>query len=557
MSNRISEKTKMEVTIVAASGRELQKRELMDSEMELHQAIENLTAQLTAKDEMIGKLQEQIEYLLKKLYGTSSEKRSVILDGQLGIFNEVEAEIAQETASEPAAEEETVTFTAKSRKPKTLKEELLKGVPVQEQIIELPESERFCQDCGAEMKPAGKKFIRDEWQFKPAKLVVNKIYAQTYYCPECKKEANKKESDTSNTLVTAPVPEALIPHSMATEAVVAHAMYQKYANAVPLNRQEKDWAQYGAKFTRALLARWINVCSNEYLTVVYDYILRLLLQRSFLMADETRIQVLKEPDRAAETDSFMWLIRSGEDGLPPLIYYGYTETRAKYNAASFLKGFTGYLTTDGYQGYNNLPGITRTCCWAHVRRYFNDAVPQGKKLDYAHPAVQGVIYCDKLFAIERYCREHGFTAEQRYEYRAKKAPPILAAFWKWLDAFKDYDKGSRFGKAVQYALNRKPYLETYLEDGRCSFSNNDSENAIRPFCVGRKNWLFSDTPEGAHSSAKIYTIVEMAKAYHLNIEDYLVFLLKARPNAKMMDEELDMLMPWSEAARSNCAPAFA
>ncbi len=170
--------------------------------------------------------------------------------------------------------------------------------------------------------------------------------------------------------------------------------------------------------------------------------------------------------------------------------------------------------------------------------------------------MQGVIYCDKLFTIERYCREHGYSAEQRHEYRLKKAPAVLAAFWNWLDKLKDYDKGSRLGKAVQYALNRKPYLETYLEDGRCSFSNNDSEKAIRPFCVGRRNWLFSDTPKGAHASARVYTMVEMAKVYHLNVEDYLVFLLKARPSKDMTDEELAELTPWSETARANCAPAF-
>ena len=275
------------------------------------------------------------------------------------------------------------------------------------------------------------------------------------------------------------------------------------------------------------------------------------------MADETRIQVLKEPGREPETDSFMWLFRSGEDGLPEIILYGYTETRARYNAEAFLKGFSGYLMTDGYQGYNNLPGVKRTCCWAHVRRYFNDAVPQGKKLDYAHPAVQGVIYCDKLFEIERYCKEHGFSYEQRREYRLKKVPPILSAFWSWLEELTGYDKGSRLGKPIQYALNRRPYLDTYLENGRCSLSNNPSENSIRPFTVGRKNWLFSDTPTGAHASARVYTMVEMAKAHSLNIEDYLVFLLNARANKDMSDAELEQMMPWCDNARANCAPAFA
>ena len=540
---------------MASSGRDLQMRELMDTMKELKLTIEALRKELTTKDKLIENLQEQIAYLQKKLFGTSSEKRSVVVEGQLGLFDEVEVEAAK-NEPEPDAEEEVITFT-KSRKSKTLKEELLKGVPVKEKVIPLPEAERVCQECGAELKPCGKKFIRDEWSFQPARLTVTRIYAETYYCPECKKEAGKKDSDTGNNLVTAKVPDALIPHSMATAPLVGHAMYQKYANAVPLYRQEKDWAQYGALLSRSRLARWINICSDEYFVPIYEYLHRLLLHREFLMADETRIQVLKEPGREPETDSFMWLFRSGEDGLPEIILYGYTETRARYNAEAFLKGFSGYLMTDGYQGYNNLPGVKRTCCWAHVRRYFNDAVPQGKKLDYAHPAVQGVIYCDKLFEIERYCKEHGFSHEQRREYRLKKAQPILSAFWSWLEELTGYDKGSRLGKAIQYALNRRPYLDTYLEDGRCSLSNNPSENSIRPFTVGRKNWLFSDTPTGAHASARVYTMVEMAKAHSLNIEDYLVFLLNARANKDMSDAELEQLMPWCDNARANCAPAFA
>jgi hypothetical protein len=168
-----------------------------------------------------------------------------------------------------------------------------------------------------------------------------------------------------------------------------------------------------------------------------------------------------------------------------------------------------------------------------------------------------VIYCDKLFEIERYCKEHCFSYEQRQAYRLKKAPPILSAFWSWLEELTGYDKGSRLGKAIQYALNRRPYLDTYLEDGRCSLSNNLSENAIRPFTVGRKNWLFSDTPTGARASARIYTMVEMAKAHSLIIEDYLVFLLNVRPREDISDAELEQLLPWSDNARANYATAFA
>ena len=272
------------------------------------------------------------------------------------------------------------------------------------------------------------------------------------------------------------------------------------------------------------------------------------------MADETRLQVLKEPGRNPETDSFMWLFRSGEDGLPPIILYRYTETRAKFNAEEFLKGFKGYLMTDGYQGYNNLPDIVREACWAHIRRKFCDAIPAGKKDDLSDPAVQGVQYCDKLFAIERYCRENGYTHEQRHAFRNKKAPKILEAFWAWLDK-QNPTKGSRMDKAVTYARNQKRYAETYLQDGRCSFSNNPSENSIRPLTVGRRNWLFCDTPGGAHASATVYTMVEMAKAHGLNVEKYLTFLLEKRPHAGMTDEELEKLTPWSEEARIYCGYA--
>lgn len=270
------------------------------------------------------------------------------------------------------------------------------------------------------------------------------------------------------------------------------------------------------------------------------------------MADETRIQVLKEPDRNPERDSFMWLFRSGEDGLPPIILYHYTETRAKYNAVSFLDGFTdGYLETDGYQGYNNLPGIRRCSCWAHTRRYFIEAVPKGKEYDYSNPAVQGVQFCSKLFEYERISQGKKHSYGQRKSYRLEKEKPVLDSFWAWLEQQKPA-KGTRFEKAVNYAKNRKDTLMTYLEDGHCSFSNNLSENAIRPFTVGRKNWLFSATPKGAESSALVYTMVEMAKANDLNVYKYLTYLLKHRPSEMMSDEQFETLVPWSEEVKSSC-----
>lgn len=162
----------------------------------------------------------------------------------------------------------------------------------------------------------------------------------------------------------------------------------------------KDWKQYGAEISRTTLANWIIYCAQHYFQPVYDYFHRELLKRSFLMGDETRVQVLNEPERRPQSQSFMWLFRSGEDGLPVIILYGYSPTRSGDNAVKFLDGFSGYLETDGYQGYNKVPGIKRCSCWAHIRRYFIDAIPKGKQFDYSQPAVQGVQYCDRLFRIE-------------------------------------------------------------------------------------------------------------------------------------------------------------
>ena len=219
-----------------------------------------------------------------------------------------------------------------------------------------------------------KEFVRHEFRFTPAKGKVVNIYRETYKCPEC---AISEEHPDEQTFVKAPVQDPLVPESYASESVVGWAMHQKYQNGLPLNRQESEWTQLGVPLSRATLANWIIYCAENYLCHVYDYFHRQLRMRKHLMADETRVQVLNEPERNPETDSWMWLFRSGEDGLPPILLYHYTETRAKFHAASFLQGFSGYLETDGYQGYNNLPDIKRCSCWAHVRRYFTDAIPKG------------------------------------------------------------------------------------------------------------------------------------------------------------------------------------
>ena len=529
--------------------------------MEQKDTIRQLNMTINSQNELIASLRstvdecnstilglrEQVEYLTGKLFGTSSEK-SKTMEGQLSLFDEAEQEAQSSSGGMEAG---TVIVREHTRQAKRTSDEIFKGVPSRDEVITLSEEQKHCAECGAEMEVIGKEFVRREFRFTPAKGEIVNIYRETAKCPVC---SAVPAMERNIQFVKAHVPEALIPHSYASASAVAWVMYQKYANSMPLYRQEQDWRQMGAGLSRATLANWIICCADNYFRPLYDCFHRELLKRQFLMADETRVQVLKEPGRNAETDSYMWLFRTGEDGLPPIILFKYTETRAKFNAEEFLKGFKGYLETDGYQGYNNLPDIRRCCCWAHLRRYFVEAVPKGKELDYSNPAAQAVQYCNRLFEYERISQEKGHTFEQRKEYRLQKEKPVLDAFWTWLSQ-QTPKKGTRFEKAVNYAQNQKELSMTYLEDGRCSFSNNLSENAIRPFTVGRKNWLFSDTPKGAEASAVVYTMVEMAKANKVNVYHYLNYLLEHLPETRMTDAELGKLAPWNENIIADCSGA--
>ncbi len=539
---------------MSPSAKDIQFRELKDTISQLNMTIASQNQLILSLQESINAanvreeahlkneaaLKEQIDYLTKKLFGSSSEKRQDMIDGQLGLFDEAE----QSSSDEAKLLEQETIVKAHTRRAKTKLEDKLKGIPVEQVRIELPEDELTCPYCNTFLEVIGEEVARRELEYIPAKVKVIEYITVTYSCPQCKK-------DEEAYIVKSKAPTGLMKHSIASPSSVAWTMYQKYANGMPLYRQEKDWQQYGIELSRTTLANWIIHCAEEYFKPMYDYFHRLMLKRQFLMADETTVQVLNEPERRAQSKSYMWLYRTGEDELNTIILYGYTPTRAGVNAGEFLQGFKGYLECDGYQGYNKVPDIKRCACWAHVRRYFIDAVPKGKEYDYSNPAVQGVQFCNKLFQYEDSYKKKGYSYEKRKEMRLQQEKPVLDAFWSWFDSLRPV-RNTRLDKAVTYVQNRREYLETYLEDGRCSFTNNLSENAIRPFTVGRKNWLFSESVEGATASATVYSIVEMAKAHNLNIYRYLVYLLDHRPSAKMSDEELDALAPWSKAVKDIC-----
>ena len=333
----------------------------------------------------------------------------------------------------------------------------------------------------------------------------------------------------------------------------AKATYEVMFANLPV-RQEKDFENlFGIKINRGTMAHWTIYVSEKYFSPLYNYFHRLLLSRRFLCADETPIQVLKEEGRKAQTKSYIWLFRTGEDGGNSIILYHYAATRSGDTAVEFLKGVEKgfYLVADGYGGYNKLKDIRRCCCYAHIRRYLYEAIPKGKENDYTEPAVQGYLYINKLFDYERQYRQKCLSKKQLENRRLKDQKPVIEAFLKWLDR-QSTVKGSRLDRAVTYCQNQRPYMMTYLEDARCSLSNNISENSIRPVTCGRKNWLFSDTTAGANASMIVYSLIEMAKANGINPLKYLEYILDARPNKEMLDEELEKLSPWNDEVKRAC-----
>lgn len=533
---------------MANSSKDLQLRELKDMITELRNMIKTLQATVDAaskREEALiqerDNLKDEISLLRKKLFGSSSEKRVIDFPGQLNLFNEAELE---QDPSAAETEELAATLpeeTPKKRKTRATDAERFKGIPVIKKYIDIPEEDKTCPVCSTPLVKIGEEFVRRELVFIPAKLKVVEIYSFNYSCPECSKRdipVMKKGKDGK--------PHML--YGMASAGTVAWVMYQKFCNSLPYCRQEKDWKQYGAAITRATMANWVIRNSEAFFRPMYEYFHRKLLERNFLMADETPLQVLHEEGRRAQTKSYMWLFRSGEDGGIPIILYKYSPTRAGDNAVEFLQEFNGYLMCDGYSGYNKVSNAKRTACWAHIRRYLTDAIPKGKQLDYTQPSVQGMMYINQLFHLEDVIKAEHSSFDAIKKARLEKEKPIVEGFLSWLDK-QNPVRGSRMDKAVTYIQNRRDYLMTYLEDGRCSFSNNLSENAIRPFTVGRKNWLFCDTPHGAQASAIVYTMVEMAKANGVNVYHYLTYLLEKLPDDSMSDNELDQLAPWNEKVK--------
>ena len=338
---------------------------------------------------------------------------------------------------------------------------------------------------------------------------------------------------SSQVILKSDAPAALITGSFCSPELLAHILYSKYVQAVPLYRQEKDYAACGAKLSRQTMSNWVIWAAVNKAKAVVDLMKKQLLEQPVIHADETVVQVLHEPNRKAKTDSRMWVYCTDKSADRYIALFDYSPTRNGDNAVKFLGEYSGYVVCDGFDGYNKLTNVTRCGCWAHARRKFVEALPTDKELISTSTAAKGVNLINEFYAIERSFDE--MKPEEKHKQRQERLKPALGAFFAWLETV-NASSGTKLSKAVRYATNERKYLYRFLESPYVSMDNNRAENAIRPFVVGRKNWLFSNTQNGARASALIYSLAVTACANGMNVEQYFYRLLTSDVP----------VMPWDE-----------
>ena len=524
-------KTTDKSTIIQVNNEENKELSQEDKIALLTQENEELTAKLNWYE-------EQFRLSQQRRFGASSEKSN---SNQLSIFNEAEDE-AQTKQQEPDLEE----VTYKRRKGKNKKKKSFDDLPVEVMEYHLDESEQICPECGEQLHVMSKE-IRKELKIIPAQVKVVEHVRDVYACRNCEKE------NITTPIVTAPMPNPVLKGSFLSPSLLAYIMDRKYSEAVPLYRQEKQFNNFGIDLSRQNLANWVIHGANNWLKHLYDRMHVYLLQEDVLHADETTIQVLSEKGKAARSKSYMWLYATGSSG-PPIFMYEYQPSRANEHPKKFLAGFSGFLQTDGYARYNSVQDVTLVGCFAHARRGFSDALkalPKGSVKTKTN-AQEGLDFCNQLFQIERDLKD--LSAEERYEKRLEQSKPVLEAFLSWLNIKSNQTlPKSSLGKAIKYCLNQWIKLEAFLLDGRLEISNNRAERAIKPFVIGRKNFLFSKSTKGAIASAITYSIIETAKANNLNPFFYLNYLFEKLPNIDLENmDQLDELLPWAQSIPEEC-----
>ena len=508
--------------------------------LQQQEQLNALTKELHTSNEKMQLLMEQVILGKQNRFGRSSEKMEDTsqicfceVDGTIVFFNEAEA-VCDLNAAEP---DDLELKSPKQPKRKGKKEADLSGLPVRRIDHYLSEEE-----LEAEFGVRGWKQLPDaisrKYHFVPAKVEVEEHHIGVY------------ASKTDEHMVKADHPKALLHGSLVSPSLGAAIINGKYVNAVPLYRLEQEFQRYGLQITRQNMANWCIRLAEEYLSVLYDHLHKVLYSYHVIQADETPVLV-NHDGRKAGSKSWMWVYRSGhlyQDRQ--IVLYEYQQTRNASHPREFLKGYDGICVTDDYQVYHTLEKeleeLTIAGCWVHCRRRFDEAL---KLVPKSYQKESNAFLLMKQ--IQAIYREEGklndLSSDERLKQRQVVIKPLVDAFFTYLKTI-NVSKKDKFGDAIGYALNQEKYLRVFLTDGDVPIDNNASERAIRGFCIGKKNWQMIDTIHGAKSSAIIYSIVETAKANNLKPFDYVQYLLEEIPK-HMNDRDcsfLENLLPWSE-----------
>ncbi len=499
----------------------------------LQQSLELRSNQLDMKrkDARIEVLEEYFRLAQQRQFGKRSEK----FKGQGELFDEAECfELPDDNESD-----ETPSIPPSSRKKSsglTGRKPLPKDLPRIKKIHDLADHDKQC-NCGCQLTEIGEE-ISEQFDVVPLQMRVIQNIRKKYACKSC--ESNLK---------TSPMPAQPIPKSMASPGLLAHIMVSKYLDALPLYRQERIFARHKVHLPRQTQANWM-IQSYHLLQPLLNMMRDELLSGFYVHCDETRVQVLNEKGKPAESQSYMWVQRGGPPGKD-VVLYDYRDTRSGKVPLELLQGYEGYLMVDGYEGYQPVgreKGVTLMACWVHVRRKFIEAKkaqPKPKKGLAAPPSkVDWMIdKIGQLYATEKEGQE--LSPEDLMQLRTTQSLPVLEEIKCWLDdAIHTVTPTGKLGEAIHYTSKYWARLMRYCDDGRLPIDNNPVENAIRPFVIGRKNWLFSASEKGAHASAGIYSVIETCRANGLEPYHYLRHILKELPQAKSV-EDYEKLLPWN------------
>lgn len=461
-----------------------------DNPDELKKIIEELQNSHTAElDKIRGQyetevrlLQEQVRHLYNKLFGRKSEKSRYGEESpQLSLFDMPEPD-PDATTVEKTVEVEKHTRRKTGRKP------LPDNLPRVEIVHDIDEQEKICH-CGAELSRIGEE-VSEKLDIIPAVIQVVRHIRPKYSCKQCENAAEK-----GPTVRVAPVPIQLLPKAIASGGLMAHILTAKFVDSLPFYRQERQFNRLGTDISRATMSRW-SIRIAETCIHLKNLLRQEILSGPLINADETTVQVLKEPGRAANSKSYMWVFRGGPPDAPS-VYFHYHQTRGGTVPAEFLDGYEGAVQTDGYVAYDFLdhkPGVTHLGCLAHARRKFMEAQKargkNNKKTGGPDIALQ---YIQNLYRIEKRAKKQGLKSEELLDLRQREAKPILDEMHSWLVRKSAHlIPKSLLGKAIIYSLNQWQRLSSYVDFPFATPDNNLAENAIRPFCVGRKNWLLQE-----------------------------------------------------------------